>query len=394
MRRNNLARIVRRLHTAGPATRSELVAITGLNRSTVGALVTELASLGLVREETSGGGSVGRPSLRVAPVDESCVVLAFDLRVDRTLGAVVGLGGGLIARHEQRHGRRGFGLEGALRQIEQMTEALLAAAPDGAAWVGTGVSVPGIVDHADGGVRLAPNLGWVDVPLGRMLDRRMQERFGDAPTVVIGNDADLGALAEHARGAAAGNQNMVFINGDIGIGGGIIVDGRPMSGAGGFAGEVGHMVVNPTGRVCRCGRRGCWETEIGRDAIALAVGRSAERTDVAQLIREAEHGNTEVLRGLEQVNEWLALGVANIVNAFNPDVVLLGGNLRLLLPHAHKQIDDALGAVLPGAREQVRVVAPILDGDSAILGAAEAAFQPMLADPAGVFAESGTLISA
>ena len=166
VRRHNLARIVRRLHLNGPASRSELVALTGLNRSTVGVLISELVDAGLATEGAGSAGTVGRPSLVVALDPLSAVVVAFDLRVERLIGAVIGVGGEVLARRELKHRRQSFGPQVAVKQLVAMTASLLESVPEGAAWVGAGISVPGIVDHGDGLVRVAPNLGWNDAPLG------------------------------------------------------------------------------------------------------------------------------------------------------------------------------------------------------------------------------------
>lgn len=393
VRRNNLARLLRHLHLHGPASRSELVAVTGLNRSTVGALVTELADRGLVDERPGSTGSVGRPSLVVGPVAHSAVVLAFDLRVDVTIGAVVGLGGRTFARRELRHRRGHLTPEAATRQLVSLAGALLEDAPEGAAWIGTAVSVPGLVQVDTGLIRLAPNLGWADVALGARVDEAMRLAYGDTPPVTVGNDADFGAIAESLRGSGRGGRCVLFVNADIGVGGGILIDGRLLSGAGGFAGEFGHMVVNPAGRACRCGRTGCWETEIGQDAIVARAGDDpGSGTTVAQVAERAVAGERKAAAAMRETSRWLGLGITNLVNLLNPDVVVLGGHLRLIDPAALAGGAGEAGA-LPGPSGQVSVVVPALNGDSSMIGAAEAGFARLLADPAGVIADSGTLVA-
>ena len=264
VRRHNLSSMLDLLHRGGSATRSDVVTATGLNRSTVAVLTTELVEARLVRESTPVGRGVGRPSIVVEPEPCSAYVLAMDFRVERTVAALVGLGGVVLARTERQHRRRSFSPGRGVQQLRTMAKSLLRSAPARGSWVGTAVAVPGVVRHRDGLVQFAPNLGWVEVPLGEALG----EALGFGRPVVIGNDADFGAVAEHARGAAVGVQNLVYLSGEVGVGGGIILDGRPLAGTGGYAGEVGHMRVNPRGRVCRCGAVGCWETEIGEDVLA------------------------------------------------------------------------------------------------------------------------------
>ena len=388
LRRHNRARLLRRLHEGGAATRSDLVAFTGLNRSTVGVLVSELAEHGLVTEVAGTAGQVGRPSLMVQPAAESAVVVALDLRVERTVVALVGLGGAVLWRKEQRHKRANYTPAAAVRTIVSLTGQALRHAPSTATWVGVGIGVPGIVDHVDGRVRLAPNLGWTDVPLGELVHDAVLESFGHAPAVAIGNDADLGAVSEHVRGVGARTRNLIFLSGEVGVGGGLIIDGRAMAGAGGYGGEVGHMVVNPDGVTCRCGARGCWETEIGRDAIVRAAGLGGDQYEVDDVIAAAAAGNRVAQDAVASTGEWLGIGLANLVNLFNPEVIVLGGHLRLLFPLVSGTVYRRIHYALPAAREQVRVEVPALNGDSTLLGAAEAAFEALLTDPIDVLTRS------
>jgi predicted NBD/HSP70 family sugar kinase len=386
LRRHNLARLLRRLHEHGAASRSELVAFSGLNRSTVGVLVSELADVGLVNEGAGSAGQVGRPSLVVQPEPSSAIVVAFDLRVERTVAALVGLGGEVLLRKEQIHRRTSYTPQAAVRNIISLVSTALGKAPEGSTWVGVGVGVPGVIDHADGRVRLAPNLGWVDVPFGDMVREALASEFGYGSVVAVGNDADLGAIAEQTRGVGVHSRHLIYVSGEVGIGGGIIIDGRPMSGAGGYGGEIGHMIVNPTGATCRCGARGCWETLIGRDAIVTAAGIGGEQIEMADVIAAATNGNLQAQAAIEEAGEWLGVGLANLANLFNPEVIVLGGHLRLLFPLVSGTVFRRIHLALPATREQMQVEVPGLSGDSTLLGAAELAFESLLSDPIDVLA--------
>ncbi|HEY7858820.1 MAG TPA: ROK family protein [Candidatus Nanopelagicales bacterium] len=381
VRRSNLASLVRILHEQGALSRSELVARTGLNRSTVGTLTTELAGWGLVQERSGSGGGVGRPSIRVEPQERTTYVLAVDLRVDRTIAALVGLGGSVLVRREERRfvdlGNTSVSADALIRRTLRLCRAVLALAPAGAHCVGVGVGVPGLVRSGDGLVRAAPNLGWTDVPLGE----RLTSRLGLDVPVVIGNDSDLGALAERLRGSARGASNVVFLAGQIGVGGGVIVDGRPLGGAGGYAGEVGHTRVNPRGRLCHCGARGCWETEVGELALLLAARRATEGGTTSDVVAAALSGDVVARRALDKVGHWLGVGVGNLVNVFNPEVVVFGGTLREVFVMSETAVRRSLSASLRAPLEQVRLELPELGDDSTLIGAAEAAFAPLLDDP-------------
>ena len=378
LRRHNFGRLVGLLHVNGSMSRADLTRLTGLNRSTVGALTTDLALAGLVRERAPVGRGVGRPSIVVAPNSDGVFALAFDLRVERTVAAVVGLGGVVLARQEVRHSRRHTAPAEVLREVERLASGFLAEAPDGAVCVGVGVAIPGVVRHTDGLVRFAPNMGWVDVPIASLLRGLLATSLPN----MIGNDADLGAISEHVRGVAMGASNVVFLSGEVGVGGGIILGGRPMTGAGGYGGEVGHMVVNPAGRSCRCGRRGCWETEVGEGAVLIALG-GGRRDDVDALLAPLTLRGTDDAPELRRVARWLGLGLANLVNIFNPEVVVFGGLLSKILPLVEAHLREHFDSALVAPREQVRLALPGLGRDSALLGAAESVFAPLLADPLG-----------
>ena len=188
-----------------------------------------------------------------------------------------------------------------------------------------------MVRRADGFVHFAPNLGWRDVPLGRLV----ADRLGSSLPVTIANEADLGALAEHTWGAGVGVHHLVYVSSEVGVGGGLVIDGRPLVGAAGCAGEVGHFQVNPLGERCRCGAIGCWETEIGGPAILRRIGiaeKNYQPEAVTRLLREAAWGDPVALAAVEDVGRWLGTGLAGLVNVFNPQRVVLGGWLATMWP--------------------------------------------------------------
>lgn len=382
VRRSNLSAVLRLLHLGGAQTRSHLTAVTGLNRSTVGDLVTSLAALGLVRERPGDVRGVGRPSLVVEPVSTSAAVLALDLRVERTIAALVGLGGEVFARAECRH--RSRDREPLIDEVVEVGREVLAQLPAGAVLAGTCAGVPGVVRATDGLVRFAPNLGWADVPLADVLRDRLGAGRG---RVSVRNDADLGVLAEHLRGSARDSSTVLYLAGDIGVGGGVFVDGRPLIGAGGYGGEVGHMRINPTGHTCRCGARGCWETEIGYAALARAAGDAAAR-GLPGLVEAAERGDPLALSAFEGVAEWLGVGLVNLVNVLNPQSIVLGGHLGAVYAVAGEGVLAQLDSALPAARELVRIASSELGGDATLIGAAEVAFTMLLDDPAGLLRDS------
>jgi predicted NBD/HSP70 family sugar kinase len=352
----------------------------GLNRSTIAGLVAELESLGLAEQVKPSGTriSAGRPSVDVR-ARNGAYVLATDVRVDGLTVARVGVGGVVEARATgpipSSHEPHAIGDS----VVELMRLVVKDVAPD-AALVGIGVGVPGIIRTSDGLVRFAPNLGWHDVPFAEIL----ADRISTSERPVLGNDADLGALAEHLRGAGVGVSDLVYLSGEVGVGAGIIVGGIPLEGAGGYAGEIGHLPYLPDGKLCHCGSRGCWETEIGAPAIALAVGCPADRVAALGEFLEGVH---EATPALKEVGRHLGRGLSSAVNMLNPRVIVLGGYLRALLPLVSDDVEAGLAShALIAPRELVRVCLPGLGGDSVLLGAAELAFASLLADPVAALA--------
>ena len=324
VRRANLSAIVRELHAHGPLSRSDLVARTGLTRSAIRGLIGELAAAGLVTETRAARlGTPGRPSPLVRLDPAGAVVLALEIEVDSIAAAIVGLGGHVFELDRVDRPRGHSSLDETVVDLADLARLVRARRPALDPLVGVGVGVAGVVRRADGFVSMAPNLGWQDVALGRAVACAL----ADAAPVSVANEAALGALAEQRRGVARGQDHVVFISGEVGVGGGIIVDGKPLTGAAGYGGEVGHMTVNPDGARCHCGSIGCWETEVGGGALTYRAGRSdeGERAGVEAVVRDAAQGSETALAALDHVGRWLGLGLASLVNILNPRLVVLGG---------------------------------------------------------------------
>jgi len=381
VKRHNLARVLRHLHEDGELSRSDLVLLTGLNRSTIGSLVSDLAGAGLVEEVAGVGGSRGRPSLVVRTRPEDIFVLAFDLRVDRIVGAAVGLGGEVLAS-VHRHRQDGpYPVKKAIAAILESTDELFTLLPAGAIWAGVGIAIPGVVETNLGFVRKAPNLGWIDVPFGQLMEDSFREHIGVCPSVVLGNDANLGAIAEYVRGAASATSSVVYLSGDVGVGGGVVLGGVLLTGASGYAGELGHLVVNPNGQSCNCGSRGCWETEVGRDAILAAAGFSAGQDSFPELMETGRSDPEKMKRSLSRVGEWVGVGLVNLMNSIDPHYIVLGGHLAQIYPFISDTVNERINQSRPNAETRAQVSLPSSPLDSPLVGAAEVAFGPLLSDP-------------
>ena len=202
-----------------------------------------------------------------------------------------------------------------------------------------GVGVPGLVTH-DGVLRASPNLdGVADFDIAGELNSTIRQ------PVKVGNDATCGALAEWKLGAAVGALDMMLVTLGTGIGGGVVAGGKLQQGTHGFAGEYGHMVVDPNGPPCPCGRRGCWEryasgSGLARLARDYAVGRRASRVielagGDAEAIRgehvhqAAREGDSDSVKIIDAFGRWVALGLVNLTNVLDPQCFVLGGGLAV-----------------------------------------------------------------
>jgi predicted NBD/HSP70 family sugar kinase len=356
----------------------------GLNRATIGTLVDELASRRLAIEESEPErGALGRPSKVISARSDTFMVLAVEIGVDAITLALVSLGGMVIDRDRcllSNDEDRSFA-----RVVESITElaaSLLLRSKGSFTTVAMGVAVPGAVHPGDGVVHFAPNLGWRNAPLAESLRGSM----GGDTLVLVGNDANLGAMAEHSRGIASGVNDLVYLHAEAGVGGGIITAGRMLEGSSGYGGEVGHMQVNPDGSACRCGARGCWETEVGEDALVRRAGLQPGGSSPAErVLRQAQEGDPACLIAVEVTARWISVGLIDLVNSLNPEMLILGGMFEELLDLARPTIFELLHQGIYDAEHQrVELVKPRFGRDAVLIGAAELALQVILNDPASV----------
>lgn len=385
VRRHNLGTLLRHVHDSGEVSRAELTGQMGLNRSTIAGLVTELETLSLIEHTSPATGprGAGRPSAGVRIRDDGPYVVAVDLGVDRAEVARVGLGGRIWVRAsapippEPEAWQVGATVAGLIRQV-------VAPSSANAPLLGIGVAVPGLVRRSDGLIRHAPNLNWHDVSFGSIVLAALSL---DVP-IALGNDADLGALAEHRRGAAVAVDDLVYLSGNVGVGAGVITGGNRLEGVAGYAGEIGHLCHDPRGLICHCGSRGCWETVVGAPAIADALRCPADQVPRLGEILDAM---ATAPRELRPIAVDLGRGLAAVVNIFNPSVVILGGYFLPLFRLCRSEVAAGLAerALLP-AKDTVRLTLPGLGEDSVLFGAAEMAMEPVFVDPVASLAAGVT----
>ncbi|TQL47181.1 putative NBD/HSP70 family sugar kinase [Homoserinimonas aerilata] len=383
VRRRNLSAILRHVHRAGATSRSELTRITGLNRSTIAALVATLAELGLVVErEPDASRTVGRPSPIVA-AGRRPVAFAVNPEIDAITVAIVGLDGDV--RRTIRHVTDASpSAEEAVATATKLIGQLRAGLDADAIVVGAGVAVPGLVRTEDGVVRHAPHLQWVDEPLAELLAK------ATGCAVQAANDASLGAMAERFFGAGRGLNDLVYLNGgSSGIGGGIIVGGQLVGGHAGYAGEFGHVRVGGDGMPDTAGIPGTLESVVTRQRLLDALHQhdglelhspTPDEVEQALLASNSSAVQEEIGRQLDH----LAVALAGAANMLNPQLVVLGGFLAAIHAADPERLLAAVGGLTLGPNfDGLQISSAKLGSSILMIGAAELAFEALLDDPAG-----------
>ncbi|MEO3863915.1 ROK family transcriptional regulator, partial [Acrocarpospora sp. B8E8] len=398
VRRSNLSLVLRHLREHGPQSRSAVAAATGLNKTTVTSLVGELRARGLIRENgPQHAGAVGRPGLALTLDGTRVGALGLEINVDYIAAFATDLGGRVLIDRRVGFDAMGCDPERSLDELARLArEALAELSLLGIHVAGITVAVPGLIDGANGIVHVAPNLGWYGVPVAERLSWDLAPHIAPTIPVTVVNDANLAALAEFTSGVAAGTTDLVYLTGEVGVGGGIIAGGRLLGGADGFAGEVGHVMVDSAGERCGCGRTGCWETKVGLAALVRMVTpdhaygvpdgivRDPEER-LAEIERRQAEGDPQVVHALAEVGRWLGLGSATLVRLFNPRVIVVGGYFARLAEHLLPRAQAELTRLgVTGTVAHCTFVASDLGFGAASRGAAGVVVDRVLADPTAI----------
>jgi predicted NBD/HSP70 family sugar kinase len=398
LRQHNLALVLQHIAAGEPVSRARIAALTGLTKTTVSSLVDDLVSTRLVVElGPEARGEIGRPASALALDRSGYVGIGLEINVDYIAVCVANLVGEVRYLRTRPRDNRGQSPAKVLARALRMTRTAMQRAEAARYTVaGLAVAVPGPVETDRGLLRLAPNLGWEDVPVAEIVADRLS---GPDLAVLVDNEANLAALGELWFGGHDGLVDFIHVSGEIGVGGGVVVGEELFRGVRGFAGEIGHVVVQPDGPRCRCGARGCLEQVAGQEAILRsagltgAVGTSLGQTrgsSVAELLARARAGDPDTLRAVETAGRALGIGLSATVNIVDPSTVVLGGLYAALEPWLSKPLLEELGErAITHRWSPVRVLASRLGPDAAVRGAAGAVVKRVLSEPAAVFRATG-----
>jgi glucokinase-like ROK family protein len=346
VRKHNTALVLDYLRRNASISRAEVAGGTGLNRSTVSSIVNELIDENYVIETTYQSDRIGRPGLQLELNPDGGFAVGLEIGVDFLSLIISDFAGNVRWRYAEKSqpGKpREEILENAFNLVDK---ALEEGKVQGMRPLGIGIGVPGLIDVTHGIVKLAPNLGWRDVPLYKL----WAERY-NLP-VYVENEANAAAMAEYYFGVARGIETFVYINAGVGLGSGIVVDGKLFRGSFGYAAEIGHMTYDPEGEICNCGRRGCYETVIGPRAVVKkvrekisqkshsillqSVGNDLDKITFEAVADSAMEGDEVCIAALKDVGFNLGILISSVVNVINPNMVILGGVLnyasKILVP--------------------------------------------------------------
>lgn len=357
----NKSIVLHMIRRHSPLSRARVSEMTGLNKATVSNLVAELCHQELVIEAGPGESSGGRKPLILHFNAMAGTVIGIELRVKQLTAVLCDLGGHVLA--ERDYSLLHHDLPYVLEEIHKMISDLIASAPATPyGIVGIGVGVPGMVDE-NGVVLFAPNLGWEMVDLRGMLESSF------SVPVTIDNEANAGAQGELNFGAARDVRHLLYVSAGSGIGSGIIIAGELYKGARGYAGETGHMSIEAEGKLCTCGSRGCWELYASEKTYDDPNNSLPART-TPELVRFASQGQEDALRHFAKVGEYLGIGVTNLINSFNPEVIVIGGALS----EAEEWLGEPLRRVvaertLPYHKQQLEITFSKLGSRGTMIGA-------------------------
>jgi len=390
IRKLNTAVILDELRQHAPLSRAELAARTGLNRSTVSIIVNGLVEEGFILETNLQSDRVGRPGMLLVLNPRGGFAVGVEIGVDYLAVLLTDFVAQELWRAHECTDPQADQATILERACELTQAALQHGQEAGLRPLGIGIGVPGLVDRHQGQLVLAPNLQWSNVPMRDI----WAQQFG--LPVFVENEANAAALGEYYFGAAKGFNNVIYLSVGVGLGGGILLDGKLFRGSSGYASEVGHMTIDPDGEQCRCGKRGCWETMVRPGAVvqaaqrALASGSPSTRLSPAdrahltfgQVVAAAEQGDPVAHQAMVEVGTRLGIGVGNLINIFNPQLIVLGGSLNPATPFLLPVIEQVLqDSALKPVSKNVHLAAATHGADSCLLGAIALVLDDILREP-------------
>jgi glucokinase-like ROK family protein len=311
-----------------PLSRAQISEMTGLNKGTVSTLVNELIAENFVYEIGPGVSSGGRRPVMLLFNKVAGYAIGVDLGVNYILTILTNLQGEIVA--EKMEPLHDLTFEVVISKLISSIESMFKLIPESTyGIVGIGIGIPGIIDD-QGTVLFAPNLGWENTNIKEIIASKF-----NLP-VTINNEANAGALGEKLFGIGKNVSNLIYVSAGIGIGTGIILNNELYKGGSGFSGEMGHFTIEVNGKKCRCGNKGCWELYASENALleqakGLSIFHNTQNKEISleELVQLADQGNKDVIHLFNTIGEYLGIGLTNIINTFNPELIIIGNRLTV-----------------------------------------------------------------
>lgn len=339
LRAHNLSLALRHiLANPGAINRAGIAAQTGISRATMSRLVDELIASSLVEESEDklSTGQRGRPTSVLSPTSGKVIALGLQVNVSALGAYLVDLSGTVLAHEYVSGDFSGADPTSTLRKLARIARRVLREGSSaGALFLGSSLALPGLFS-ADT-LTIAPNLGWRNIPRKELL-----RPLHDLDVTLVANEADLAAyaVAYPRPGVPEGPDSFIYVSGEVGIGGGLIVNHQPLSGAHGWSGEIGHICVEPEGAICSCGARGCLETVAGLKALGHAVGLG-DNASTREILQHAGH-SSRAQDAMTHAGHALGQALSAVVNTVDISQVYLGGLVAeiapYLLPSLHEEL--------------------------------------------------------
>jgi predicted NBD/HSP70 family sugar kinase len=364
LHRANLERVVRAVRLAGSLTQAEIARTTGLSAATVSNIVRELRDNGTVQVTPTSSG--GRRARSVALSGDAGIVVGVDFGHSHLRVAVGNLAHQVLAEQSEPIDVDASASQGFDRAEQLVAQLVESTGIDRAKVLGVGLGVPGPIDVETGTLGSTAILpGWSGINPRQELTDRL------GVPVQVDNDANLGALGELVWGGGRGVKDLAYIKVSSGVGAGLVVDGRIYRGPGGTAGEIGHITLDESGPVCRCGNRGCLETfTAARYVLELLRGSHGDGLTIPKMVQLGREGDPGCRRVIGDVGRHIGMGVASLCNILNPSRVVLGGDLaeagELVLGPIRESVSRY---AIPSAAQRLSVMPGALGARAEVLGA-------------------------
>ncbi len=389
VREVNLSLVLRLIHTEAPLSRAQLAARTGLNKSTVSSLVEDLLDRNLIHETGINSTGTGRPAMLLEINPQAGAIIGVELGVDFIAMVLTDFVGKILLRKNVAADPAASQEKTLDKALQLINEAICFCHDNAHQIFGLSFAIPGTVELNEGLLIFAPNLNWHNTPIRKIFSGETGLK------VFIENDANAAAIAEHLFGVAKELKDFIFVFAGVGLGGGLFLNGQLYRGRGGYAGEIGHtsIVAEPLQLPCRCGNLGCWETYASQELIVRRMqSRLGDKQNgslsISSIKQAAVRGDENAIESIAEAGTAMGIGLAGLVNTFNPEKVIIGGPISIvgeyLLPSIQKSVSKYSMAEIA---VQTEVCLSEFGADASLIGAAAIVVDDILRNPTHIVKE-------